>query len=217
MNAGFVNRLIGTIIVVIAAIVFIPNILDGEKIELKEGFKTIPERPEFKSVDLDKDLAVTEEFELSLKNQLPAVEPEIVDEVAVDATPAKKEEKVAQNTVVNTSQPEKVSPIIPDTVEVATLKPETTFTRPQSSNFTKYAYVIQLGSFSHKANVEALLAKLKLANFAVFTKPVYTPSGKLTKVFVGPELKKEKLEAKLDELKALTKLNGKITTFEVTK
>ena len=47
MNAGFINRLVGTTIVVVAAIVFIPNILDGEKVHYKEGFKAIPERPEF--------------------------------------------------------------------------------------------------------------------------------------------------------------------------
>ena len=41
MNAGFINRLVGTTIVVVAAIVFIPNILDGEKVHYKEGFKEV--------------------------------------------------------------------------------------------------------------------------------------------------------------------------------
>lgn len=48
VNSSFINRLVGTSIVVIAAIVFIPNILDGEKVHYKEGFKAIPDRPEFK-------------------------------------------------------------------------------------------------------------------------------------------------------------------------
>jgi DedD protein len=52
VNSGFINRLVGTTIVVIAAIVFIPNILDGEKVHYKEGFKAIPERPEFTTIDL---------------------------------------------------------------------------------------------------------------------------------------------------------------------
>ena len=32
MNSVFVNRLVGTVIVLVAAIVFIPNILDGENL-----------------------------------------------------------------------------------------------------------------------------------------------------------------------------------------
>ena len=36
VNSSFINRLVGTSIVVIAAIVFIPNILDGEKVHYKE-------------------------------------------------------------------------------------------------------------------------------------------------------------------------------------
>ena len=52
MNAGFINRLVGTTIVVVAAIVFIPNILDGEKVHHAENFKAIPDRPEFTTIDL---------------------------------------------------------------------------------------------------------------------------------------------------------------------
>ena len=89
------------------------------------------------------------------------------------------------------------------------LKPE--------ENLSKMAYVIQLGSFSHSANVKSLQAKLSDKGFKTFTRPVKTPNGTLTKVFVGPSLDKAQLESKLPELKALTKLNGKVTQFEVAK
>ena len=56
VNSSFINRLVGTSIVVIAAIVFIPNILDGEKVHYKEGFKAIPDRPEFKTIDLQESI-----------------------------------------------------------------------------------------------------------------------------------------------------------------
>ncbi len=78
------------------------------------------------------------------------------------------------------------------------------------------AYVIQLGSFSHAANVKALQAKLKAKGFKTFTKPIKTPNGTLTKVFVGPSLDKGELTKKLPELKALTKLNGKVTQYSVS-
>ena len=53
--------------------------------------------------------------------------------------------------------------------------------------------------------------------FKTFTRPIKTPNGTLTKVFVGPSLSKKELESKLVELKQLTKLNGKVTQFEITK
>ena len=50
MTAVFRNRLIGSAILMIAAIVFLPDLLDGQKQVSKDDFKAIPERPEFASV-----------------------------------------------------------------------------------------------------------------------------------------------------------------------
>ena len=210
MNSGFINRLVGTSIVVIAAIVFIPNILDGEKVHYKEGFKAIPERSEFKTIDLQEsidekvaqaeplkqeqieDIAADDDV-LSSKESQYAAEPEIVE--------ASIEPQTAPEPVAKAPEPVKAKPIAP---------------RKSEENLTDMAYVIQLGSFSHAANVKALQAKLKAKGFKTFTKPIKTPNGTLTKVFVGPSLDKGELTKKLPELKALTKLNGKVTQYSVS-
>ena len=210
MNSGFINRLVGTSIVVIAAIVFIPNILDGEKVHYKEGFKAIPERSEFKTIDLqesiDEKVALAEPLKqeqiediaadddvLTSKESQYAAEPEIVE--------ASIEPQTAPEPVAKAPEPVKAKPIAP---------------RKSEENLTDMAYVIQLGSFSHAANVKALQAKLKAKGFKTFTKPIKTPNGTLTKVFVGPSLDKAELTKKLPELKALTKLNGKVTQYSVS-
>ncbi|WP_348689696.1 SPOR domain-containing protein [uncultured Pseudoalteromonas sp.] len=210
MNSGFINRLVGTSIVVIAAIVFIPNILDGEKVHYKEGFKAIPERSEFKTIDLQEsidekvaqaeplkqeqieDIAADDDVLTSKESQY-AAEPEIVE--------ASIEPQTAPEPVAKAPEPVKAKPIAP---------------RKSEENLTDMAYVIQLGSFSHAANVKALQAKLKAKGFKTFTKPIKTPNGTLTKVFVGPSLDKGELTKKLPELKALTKLNGKVTQYSVS-
>ncbi|TMP25630.1 DedD protein [Pseudoalteromonas rubra] len=231
MNSGFINRLVGTSIVVIAAVVFIPNILDGEKVHYKEGFKPIPERPEFSTIELKN--RIDERASL-------ATEPmeEVVEEISADDDQLSAELTSAeqQSDIQGQQQPE--SPVVdvadskvadkPELVQPVSelpAKPNTTapevksepLTRPESSNFTQMAYVIQLGSFSHKSNVKALTKKLTENGFKTFTRPVKTPNGTLTKVFVGPDLNKAKLEAKLPELKKLTKLNGRLTQFTVVK
>ncbi|MGO2478131.1 MAG: SPOR domain-containing protein, partial [Pseudoalteromonas sp.] len=115
------------------------------------------------------------------------------------------EAKLVEAVIAPKAQPQAAAP-------VQSIKP-----RQNNENLTSMAYVIQLGSFSHAANVKALQAKLQAKGFKTFTKPVKTPNGTLTKVFVGPSLNKNELQKQLPALKELTKLNGKITQFEVTK
>lgn len=206
VNSGFINRLVGTSIVVIAAIVFIPNILDGEKVHYKEGFKAIPERSEFKTIDLQQSI------DQKVADAQPLKEDKIED-IQPDDTAYEQQNSVTQTG--NTAQPAMVEAVIPDTNNTVTVK--NTPMRQTNENLTSMAYVIQLGSFSHAANVKALQAKLKAKGFKTFTRPVKTPNGTLTKVFVGPSLNKQELQSQLPALKELTKLNGKVTQFEVTK
>lgn len=223
MNSGFLNRLVGTSIVVVAAIIFIPNILDGEKVHFKDGFKAIPERPEFTTIEIQQEIDAKAEL-------APEIKPEALhDEVALDAEPTEKADSLEIKDIVNTAANDSGSQPI-QVVEEA--KPEVEEVKPQQqvvevkvapsqrseeSNLTSMAYVIQLGSFSHKANVQALMKKLKNAGFTAFTRPIKTRNGELTKVFVGPQLDKTDLEQKLPELEKLTKLKGRLTQFDITK
>ena len=213
VNSSFINRLVGTSIVVIAAIVFIPNILDGEKVHYKEGFKAIPDRPEFKTIDLQ------ESIDENMANAEPLKQDEIediqADDEAFEQQNAMDESDYAlENKVVEATIEPKATPITKAPVQA---KPKPIAPRKSDENLTSMAYVIQLGSFSHVANVKALQAKLKVEGFKTFTKPIKTPNGTLTKVFVGPSLDKNELQKQLPQLKELTKLNGKVTQYELTK
>ncbi len=208
VNSGFINRLVGTSIVVIAAIVFIPNILDGEKAHYKEGFKAIPERSEFKTIDLQ------ESIDQQVANTEPLKEDEIED-IQPDDAAFEQQNSSAETDV--TAQPAMVEAVIADAKQGTVTTGQNNATRNTNENLTIMAYVIQLGSFSHAANVKALQAKLKTKGFKSFTRPIKTPNGTLTKVFVGPSLNKNELQSQLPALKELTKLNGKVTQFEVTK
>lgn len=230
MNSGFINRLVGTSIVVIAAVVFIPNILDGEKVHYKEGFKPIPERPEFSTIELktridERASLATEPMEEVVEDisadddQLSTelITNELQDDTQGQQQTDTAEVEVASNKGEEKPEPTQTSTDLPAKSSTAPEVKSEPLTRPESSNFTQMAYVIQLGSFSHKSNVEALTKKLTENGFKTFTRPVKTPNGTLTKVFVGPDLNKAKLEAKLPELKKLTKLNGRLTQFTVVK
>ena len=74
-------------------------------------------------------------------------------------------------------------------------------------------WVVQLGSFRHQKNVNELLDKLDAAGYRAFSRRVDTSAGRLTKVFVGPELTKETLDNALPHLNEATGLKGKVTSF----
>ncbi|TMO70990.1 DedD protein [Pseudoalteromonas sp. S3776] len=211
MNSGFINRLVGTSIVVIAAIVFIPNILDGEKVHYKEGFKAIPERSEFKTIDLQE--SIDEKVAQAEPLKQAPIENVAADDDVLTSQESKfaAEREVVEGSIEGESVPSKPVAKAPEPAKANPIAP-----RKSEENLTDMAYVIQLGSFSHAANVKALQAKLKAKGFKTFTKPIKTPNGTLTKVFVGPSLDKAELTEKLPELKALTKLNGKVTQYTVT-
>lgn len=225
MNSSFINRLVGTSIVVVAAIVFIPNILDGEKIHHNESFPAIADKPEFATIDLQNE--VNAQADLA---QLPS-QPEIHNEQAIDEDNAKYQESitalpeeeniqdsVTSETENSVKEEAKTEVVALEQVNPVSLNSESVSKGTnRNPNLDKTAYVIQLGSFSHKPNVDALQGKLREAGFDTFTRPVATKNGTLTKVFVGPTTDKKALESKLPELKKLTKLNGRITEFEPAK
>lgn len=80
MTSAFKNRLIGSSILIIAAIVFLPDLLDGQKQVVKDEFKAIPERPEFATVQQEQ---VFTKQQLAEKQQELLATP--VNEPAADA------------------------------------------------------------------------------------------------------------------------------------
>lgn len=195
------QRIVGLLLVLIASIVFLPDLLDGEKQQTKEEFKKIPTRPQVEESPIVSDFP-TEEVLNAIKKAPDVIEIKADDETEQDVVDAKsaKSEAVENNntkTVVT-----KVAPVKP-VVEV----------KPIKADFKKDAWILQLGSFKHKGNVDALEKRLKKAGFKVFIRPIETKSGILSKVFVGPELDRKNLEKAQKTLKELTGLNGKITKF----
>ncbi|GHE77113.1 SPOR domain-containing protein [Thalassotalea profundi] len=201
MSTPFQNRLVGTVIVAAIAIIFLPDILDGEKKTYQEEFDQIPSVPSIDFKPTNKQLD-EQKFE-----QL--VQDEISDETALDDEPASGNDDTLDTR--DDSQVVKVSSL-PDKETIIGNPPA----KLPEKSVLKEAWVIQLGSFRHKKNVDELLKKLKDNGYTAFSKPIKTRTGNLTKVFIGPELIRSSLEKKIPELKKLTTVEGKIARFKPT-
>jgi DedD protein len=225
LSTPFQNRLVGTVIVAAAVIIFLPNLLDGKKKSNQTEFDKIPQTPAFtgkmntksfpeqKLVIKDKATVVNEQAQddlLKIENTAQASKQnssktsiEAGKNKSTQVTPASKVQKIVANT------PLKVK------TQLAMVKP--VLGQQPAKAVNKQAWVIQLGSFKHKSNVAELVAKLKLNGYTTFTKPIKTKQGPLTKVFVGPELIKVTLMKKIPALEKLTNVQGKIARFHPTK
>ena len=215
MNTALQNRLVGTILVVALAVIFLPDLLDGQKQVQQDIQINIPKPPA--------PLATHSLREVNIENiKQQAALPVVVEDIIADDTDVVSE--IDTNTNTNTNTDTQVTPEI-DTA-VAAPPPENSKTnltaslenqtqRLQADPQESAGWVIQLGSFRHQKNVRELFDILEKAGYRTFSRPVETPSGMLTKVFVGPEIDQEKLKAALPHLNEITKLKGRLTPFTI--
>ncbi|MCX2959040.1 MAG: SPOR domain-containing protein, partial [Serratia symbiotica] len=65
------------------------------------------------------------------------------------------------------------------------------------------AYVVQLGALKNAARVDEIVASLRLSGYRVFTVPSTPVQGQLTRIYVGPDASKQKLQSSLSALNAI--------------
>ncbi|MET1218059.1 MAG: SPOR domain-containing protein [Glaciecola sp.] len=203
MAPAIQNRLVGTIIVVALVVIFLPELLDGKKQTRADIAVNIPTSPLQKTIPALNMTAVEDiKANVTLPEQVELVE------AATDDTPKSK-------TDIETSVPEAKDVTQTSTeASAASALSEQTFIQNIDEE-EAVGWVIQLGSFKHEKNVQELVKKVEKAGYRVFSKPVETSVGRLTKVFVGPDLDKAKLEDSLSHLKEVTQLTGRVTPFAV--
>lgn len=208
MSTPFQNRLVGTIIVAAVVIIFLPDVLDGEKKSHQTDFEAIPNAAVFSGKLTTKPFP---EDKLIHKKSEPTSNERAIDDIVVQKTfpiAKKQSDNVEAVAAKITSQPQNKPP-----VQIAQ---KTSKALPEKA-IAKEAWVIHLGSFKDKDNVAQLLKKLKSKGYIAFTKPIKTKQGVLTKVIIGPELIKSAMVKKLPALKKLTGIQGKVAYFEPKK
>lgn len=240
MASQFQNRLVGTIIVVASAVLFLPSLLDGQKEEYRDEFVAIPIQPEQPTPKpkqpLSTETTLVADNETFNLEQLPEAvvvaqtqakgDIEIVEVEEVTVKPELKQ--LDQTKVVKrpTPAPAKATPKpkvkvteAPKPQAVAKVKPTPKpkpVVKPQTNpapEFKGAAWVVQLGAFRNASNVNALVKKLRKAGYTVHTVPATVTQDVINKVYVGPDVSAQKLEKSLPKLKQLTGLQGKVVPY----
>ena len=193
MASKFQSRLVGTIILVAVGVIVLPDVLDGKKLHYKEEFASIPIKPE-----LDSDV---ENFEI--------LEP-VEDDIALPDSPVEAVVQEQEGAQVAASEPDPTptpKPEVikqPEQVEVAT--------RPvqEKNQYEDSAWIIQLMALQNHENAVALVADLQKRGYQAHTKK----ENEFTRVIVGPDVSKSKLERQVKELQKITGSEGQLLKFK---
>ncbi|WP_072930582.1 cell division protein DedD [Nissabacter archeti] len=234
MASKFQNRLVGTIILVAVGVIVLPGLLDGKKKHYEDEFAAIPLVP--KAGDSQENDAVP-----PVTQSLPAQPPEGAGQAvgAASQPPAgqgsapEAAEQHAPATAlpvtVTHPEPEKVAPkpVEPKPQPVKPVekpkpepKPEP---KPQPKPEIKpqpgeaapagQAYIVQLGALKNAAKVNEIVASLRLSGYRAYTVPSTPVQGQITRIFVGPDASKQKLQSALPEMNQISGLSGQVRAY----
>ncbi len=191
MEGRFRNRLVGAVILVSLAVIFVPMILTGEgELDLKVRGPTIPPEPDFGS-----------------SNLLPKVPPPNAADVA-RTDPVVVEQPSADGDA------ESVAPLAPATSaapEVPVIPPEPVEAKPAVTETVAAgvpAWAVQVGSFESKKSAFTLRDQLRAKGFAAYVEAVKSGSRDVYRVRVGPELQQELARQLLERIAKDTGTKG---------
>ncbi|ACS86349.1 cell division protein DedD [Musicola paradisiaca] len=75
------------------------------------------------------------------------------------------------------------------------------------------AFVVQLGALKNADKVNEVVAKLRLSGYRAYTVPSMPVAGQITRIYVGPDASKQKLESSLGELQQISGLSGQVRAY----
>jgi len=75
------------------------------------------------------------------------------------------------------------------------------------------SYVVQLGALKNAAKANEIVANLRLSGFRAYTVPSTPVQGQITRLYVGPDASRQKLEASLPQLQQLSGLGGQVRAY----
>ncbi|CDG49110.1 cell division protein DedD [Serratia symbiotica] len=211
MASKFQNRLVGTVILVALGVIILPGLLDGKKKHYEDEFAAIPLVP--KPGDVEENTMLPPVTQPLLAPPTVGAEALVEHQVAPEAA-------VQQAGHQNTPPPVHKPMPLPTPVDV---KPDL-MPKPKPAPVQKsvkeqapvgQAYVVQLGALKNAARADEIVASLRLSGYRVFTVPSTPVQGQLTRIYVGPDASKQKLQSSLSALNAISGLSGQVKPYSV--
>ncbi|SDZ90264.1 SPOR domain-containing protein [Microbulbifer marinus] len=189
LNDGFKQRIVGALVLVALAVIFLPSLFDREGARYIDVTSQIPPAPDIRPIEIAAPEPVA--------GVAPAPAPEAAfqPEVPEQFSNPKRESvaSVAESDQEKTEQAEKPQVEKKDPAPVLD---------PQG---LPIAWVVQVASYRDEARADKLRARLMDKGYKAYTRAVTTSKGQFVRVFVGPSVSKADAQAVKRELDQLLK------------
>jgi len=212
LNQTTRQRITGSLVLALAALILLPVIFDGEGSYLPAVEPQIPARPTFPQPafqDAERPQIDADSDAIRIRPESPAATTAATDntEQPLDAPAAPRP---AQTQPAATAQ----TPAQPASSQPAA-SASASRTAALDVQGLPDSWSVRLGSFSNTANASSLVERLQNAGHRAYTRRVNSAQGQLTAVFVGPLVDRGAAEILLDRLRQDFQLNGMIVRYEI--
>ena len=190
MKQGTKQRIVGTIVIVSLALIFLPIIFDGQGSHQTQTASRIPEQPV---------VPILPEPQQS--------RPVIISDADLVAIETKPESELVTKTIEES---------ISDPIEVSAS--ESAFTRDiptLNPAGLPNGWSIRLGSFSEASNASDLMQRLQTAGYKAYIRDIDSEQAELTGVFVGPWLERALVNDYIDQLWDEFQLEGMVVRYQL--
>jgi DedD protein len=197
VDDGLKQRLIGAIVLLALAVLFVPSLFNQEGRQRVDLSSQIPAEP----LDSPAPLKIEE-----LERPLDAAEmrtpdefyPHSVEAAAVSDPVAEKAETIAASVV--------------EAQTAANIETKATVETKATADFSD-AVSIQVGSFESKERADALAKQLLQDDYKAYVRSSKSGNGTLHRVFVGPKLNREDAEREKAQLEKTLKIKALVVKF----
>lgn len=224
MDQGLKQRLVGALVLISLAVIFLPLLFDGREAMEKDAESTIPEEPVIKFTAIAPkhaealDSAAKRIEESRIKADYPetevltteAPEPERHD-VATKSEHADTDKAETAGSDTAESNREQLARQL---VEQERVNNEAIAQSPRDEP-TKLtnAWTVQLAAFSSEENAKRLHKRLLDAGYKSYVEKGVSTKGSLFRVFVGPEIREERAKLQRDALQKSFNLKGMVVRY----
>lgn len=211
MASKFQNRLAGAIVLVAVGVIVLPALLDGDKKYNENEFAAIPIIP--KPGDEEDIEAIA-----PIVSTTTTASSEGASEAMLSEAITQQQNEQVETRPSTTPAPSVVEPTKPEPKPEPKVEPKPQ-PKPEPKPEPKpqpqgKAFVVQVIALNNASKVEEIVAQLRLSGYQVYTVPAKPVNNKLTRIYVGPEASRQRLEAALPELNRITGTKGIIQSYK---
>lgn len=201
MNQSAKQRIVGAVVLLTLALIFLPIIFDGQGSYQGTVTSRIPDVPNIPILEIPiqtRPVVIANTDAINANNLAAGDSSLATTAEAVIEEPAQADQSDDFEVMINTSEPVFIR-------EVPNL----------SATGLPEGWSVRLGSFSNSENATSLVQKLQAAGYKAYTRRIQSEEDVLTRVFVGPWIDTSRINEYQQQLQEQFQLAGIVVRYEV--